>query len=169
MNLLNKNCPRKIRDKEQSGVNEFLECHIVHIVKPFFRLHHLKFYNDINAQKQINKLAKKYKNKSVVIYGAGLMSYVLFENFDLSKLNITAICDAKYKNESSETFFTYKTISPQELQETECDAILICLKEHEKIRQYIKYNLLVNTKNKNIEVQRLLNIPLSFIIKQISG
>ena len=33
-------CPRKIRDKEQSDVNEFLECHIVHIVKPFFRLHH---------------------------------------------------------------------------------------------------------------------------------
>ena len=25
---------------EQSGVNEFLECHIVHVVKPFFRLHH---------------------------------------------------------------------------------------------------------------------------------
>ena len=133
------------------------------------KMDYLKFYNDINAQKQINKLAKEYKNKSVVIYGAGLMSYVLFENFDLSKLNITAVCDAKYKNESSETFFTYKTISPQELQETECDAILICLKEHEKIRQYIKYNLLVNTKNENIEVQRLLNIPLSFIIKQISG
>ena len=35
-----KNCLRKIRDKEQSDVNEFLECHIVHIVKPFFRLHH---------------------------------------------------------------------------------------------------------------------------------
>ena len=33
-------CPRKISDKEQSDVNEFLECHIVHIVKPFFRLHH---------------------------------------------------------------------------------------------------------------------------------
>ena len=33
-------CPRKIRDKEQSDVNEFLEWHIVHIVKPFFRLHH---------------------------------------------------------------------------------------------------------------------------------
>ena len=33
-------CPRKIRDKEQSDVNEFLERHIVHIVKPFFRLHH---------------------------------------------------------------------------------------------------------------------------------
>ena len=29
-----KYCPGKIRDKEQSCVNEFLECHIVHIVKP---------------------------------------------------------------------------------------------------------------------------------------
>ena len=36
------NCPKKIRDKEQSDVNEFLECHIVHIVKPFFRLHHFQ-------------------------------------------------------------------------------------------------------------------------------
>ena len=24
----NRDCPRKIRDKEQSDVNEFLECHI---------------------------------------------------------------------------------------------------------------------------------------------
>ena len=28
-------CPKKIRDKEQNDVNEFLERHIVHIVKPF--------------------------------------------------------------------------------------------------------------------------------------
>ena len=33
--VMYKKCPRKIRDKEQNDVNEFLERHIVHIVKPF--------------------------------------------------------------------------------------------------------------------------------------
>ena len=49
-----------------------------------------------NAQKQINKLSRKLKNKKVVIYGAGNFSKVLFENYDLSKFNILAVSDKKF-------------------------------------------------------------------------
>ena len=95
------------------------------------------------------------------------MSCILFENFDLSKLNITAVCDAKYKKASTETFCGFKTISPSELAEYDFDAIFIVLREHEKIRQNIKYNLLINTKNEDKTVQSLINLPLSFMLRQI--
>ena len=60
---------------------------------------YLKYYNEVKAQKQIDKLTKKYKNKKIVIYGAGIMSEILFKNFDLSKLNIVAICDKNTKQQ----------------------------------------------------------------------
>lgn len=128
---------------------------------------YLKFYKDINLQKQINNLAKNYKNKSVVIYGAGVMSSILFENFDLSKLNITAVCDAKYKKDSKETFCGYKTIAPSQLPEADFDAVFIILREHEKLKQYIKNDLLINTKNEDKPVESLFKLPLIFMIKQI--
>ena len=48
------------------------------------------------TQKQIDKLSKKLKNKKLVIYGAGDFAKVLFENYDLSKLNILAVSDKKF-------------------------------------------------------------------------
>ena len=128
---------------------------------------YLKFYKDINLQKQINDIAKKYKNKPVVIYGAGVMSSIFFENFDLSKLNITAVCDAKYKKDSEETFYGCKTIAPLQLPEADFDAVFIILREQEKLKQYIKYDLLINTKNEDKPVESLFKLPLIFMIKQI--
>ena len=63
-----------------------------------------KYFADVKAQKQINKLAKKYKNKKIVIYGAGIMAETLFNNYDTSKLNIVAVCDQKYKDINTKFF-----------------------------------------------------------------
>ena len=35
----------------------------------------LGYLKAVHAQRQINKLARKYKNKKIVIYGAGAVSY----------------------------------------------------------------------------------------------
>ena len=57
----------------------------------------LTYFKEVNAQKQINKLARKYKNKKIVIYGAGEYFRILKENYDLSKLNIVGIADKKFE------------------------------------------------------------------------
>ena len=57
----------------------------------------MEFFNDNNAQKQIDKLAKKFKNKKVVIYGAGIYFQIIKNNFDISKLNIIGIADKKFE------------------------------------------------------------------------
>ncbi len=128
---------------------------------------YLDYYNQINSQKQINKLAGKYKNKKIILYGAGIMSKILFENFDLSKLNIVKICDAKYPKNSDETFFSYPVISPEELKNEDYDIIFVNLKDYERIINNIKYRIIINTKNEDKHVVRLLKPTLDFIIKQI--
>ena len=128
---------------------------------------YLQFYKEINVQKQINKLAKKYKNQKIIVYGAGLMSRILFQNFDLSCLNIVGVADSKYTKNSTESFWGHKTINPAELKDFDFDVILIAVKEKKKILENVKYNILINTKNEDKEVKSFLELPVNFMIKQI--
>lgn len=128
---------------------------------------YLQFYKEINVQKQINKLAKKYKNQKIIVYGAGLMSRILFQNFDLSCLNIVGVADSKYTKNSTESFWGHKTINSAELKDFDFDVILIAVKEKKKILENIKYNILINTKNEDKEVKSFLELPVNFMIKQI--
>ncbi len=128
---------------------------------------YLQFYKEINVQKQINKLAKKYKNQKIIVYGAGLMSRILFQNFDLSCLNIVGVADSKYTKNSTESFWGHKTMNPVELKDFDFDVILIAVKEKKKILENIKYNILINTKNEDKEVKSFLELPVNFMIKQI--
>lgn len=62
---------------------------------------YLKIYN---TQSKINKLAKRYKNKKIAVYGAGQFSHAIFSNYDLSNLNIVAVADLRFENESKDNF-----------------------------------------------------------------
>ncbi len=128
---------------------------------------YLEYYKQINAQKQIENLAKKYKNKKIVIYGAGIMTKTLFENFDFSKLNIIAICDNKYKVSSEERFFAYKTINPKELITLDYDVIFVNLRKNNTFINKIKYRLIINSKNENKQVKALIEPTWQFLIKQV--
>lgn len=128
---------------------------------------YLEYYKQINAQKQIDKLAKKYKNKKIIIYGAGIMTKTLFENFDFSKLNIIAICDNKYKVNSEERFFAYKTINPKELTTLDYDIIFVNLRKNNTFINKIKYILIINSKNENKQVKALIEPTWQFLIKQV--
>ncbi len=55
------------------------------------------YLKNIDIQKKIDKYTKKYKGKKVVIYGAGKLSDYIFQNYDLSKLNIVAVADKNQK------------------------------------------------------------------------
>lgn len=128
---------------------------------------YLNYFKNINTKKQINKLIKKYKNKKIILYGAGIMSKILFENYDFSKLNIVAFCDSKYKINSSEKFVSYPVINPIELKEKDFDLILVNLRKSVGAIENIKHEILINSKNEGKKVDNLLKPTLSFLIKQI--
>ncbi len=112
----------------------------------------IKYFKNVNAQKQINKLAKKFKNKKVVIYGAGKYFKNLYDNFDLSKLNVIAICDRKFETNKTANDTSYNALTPDELQEYDFDVILVALYDDIKLINYLKQELLKNTKNEDKKV-----------------
>ena len=123
----------------------------------------------INTKKRIKKLAKKYKNKKIVIYGAGSFSQEIFQNYDLSELNIIAIADLKFNDESQKHFYSLNCIIPEELAILDYDVILIANEDYPYFYQIIK-NLVENTKNKNIIIDSLIDFKYkNSIEKKVFG
>lgn len=109
----------------------------------------LEYFHSINVQKQLNKLTQKYKNKKIVIYGAGEYFQILYENFDLSHLNIVGISDKKFETSKEANFTVYKPLTPSELKEFDYDAIIMALFDDTKVRNYLEFELLFNTQNED--------------------
>jgi hypothetical protein len=83
----------------------------------------VQFLKKKNFQKRIDKLAKKYADKKVMIYGAGMGFVAVKENYDLSKLNIIGIADMKFDNDGE--FRGYKTYTPDSFMSQKPDIVLI--------------------------------------------
>ncbi len=97
-----------------------------------------KILEKLDAQKVIEKQQKKYKNKKVIIYGAGQYTRYIFENYDLSGFNIVAVADLKFDSKKNEKFYGYKTISPKEIKDENFDIILLSFLEESTPYQYLK-------------------------------
>lgn len=117
----------------------------------------LNFFKEIKAQKQINKLAQKYKNKKIAIYGAGIYFQILNENYDLSKLNIVAIADKKFKSTKEMNPSEYLPLAPNELKNFDFDLILVAVQNDEKIINSLKYDILAGTKKQNVKILPIIN------------
>ena len=109
-----------------------------------------------NAQEKINKLAKRYKNKKIAIYGAGQFAYAIFENYDLSKLNIVAIADLRFEDTEKRHFFGLNCITPAELGHLDCDVILIANFDYNFFLTMLDDHILYLTPNQNIEVRPII-------------
>ena len=113
----------------------------------------LGYFKSVHAQRQINKLARKYKNKKIVIYGAGEYFQILKNNFDLSKLNIVGIADKKFETSKDSNPTPYLPLAPEELKTFDYDVILVALYYDVSLCDYLEYQLLVNTKNEDKEIR----------------
>jgi glycosyltransferase involved in cell wall biosynthesis len=131
----------------------------------------LKYLNEKKTQKHIDKLAKKYKGQKVLIYGAGLFFDVLHENFDLSKLNITAISDKKFEQET--VYKGVKAISPAGIKNLSFDVMLIATIRPQSLEFNLKKELYPECGEfkidylKNLSVKKLpafIKIPCMVII-----
>ncbi len=125
-----------------------------------------KYFENQNTEKQIKKLTRKYKNKKVVLYGAGMYSQALLENYDLSGLNIVAIADRSFVTEENKEFFGFKAINTNELKTLDYDVILLCVYDVIKVWDFLRDELLPNTKNANVKIQPAVYETLISIFKE---
>ena len=129
----------------------------------------LGYFKAVHAQKQINKLARKYKNKKIVIYGAGVYFQILNNNFDLSKLNIVAIADKKFETSKKANPTTFTPLAPEELKDFDFDVILVALYDDTSLCDYLEYQLLINTQNEDKPIISIIEPTILYTIKVLLG
>lgn len=94
----------------------------------------IRFFERKNYQNKIDKLAKKYKDQKILLYGDGMISNILQEDYDLSKLNIVAVTDRKFLGcDYDPTTGKYPKISPNKLKTVDYDVVFIALKCWENV------------------------------------
>ncbi len=126
---------------------------------------HLEYLEKVNFAKQLEKLNKKLKNKSIVIYGTGIFFEVLKSNYDLSSLNIIAVSDRKFTNhEQDEEFLGYKVCAPEEIASLNPDCVLVATINIVKIMESLENTVLKGTK---IKLMPLVRKPFKDIWNEI--
>ncbi|HSA06212.1 MAG TPA: sulfotransferase [Candidatus Gastranaerophilales bacterium] len=108
-----------------SNFNKELSEHIGIDLKKYGYIAEELTLGDIKLQNNIDKLAKKYKNKKVLIYGAGKFFQTVTENLDLKGLNIIGVSDRKFCNSDVKDFAGYKVIDLSEIQNHDFDVIIL--------------------------------------------
>lgn len=126
-----------------------------------------EYFRELKAQKQIDKLAKKYKKKKIAIYGAGQFCRILFDNYDLSKLNIVAVSDRSFVDEANRNFYGLNCITPTELKEVDCDVILIGAYDAFSMHDFLEDELLINCKNSNTKIRPFIRETFCYLIKEL--
>lgn len=109
-------------------------------------------------QKQIDKLAKKYKNKKIVIYGTGMLSEAIFRNYDLSALNIVAIVNIKYGGTEADNFLGKTCIYLKELKDIDFDIALIANEDYLTYKYQLQNFLYKNNIKKKIKIRPLVKL-----------
>ncbi len=123
------------------------------------------YLKNYDIQKKINNFAKKYKNKKVIIYGAGKLSDYIFNNYDLSKLNIIAVADKKFIK-SDEKFNNINGIAPVAINDIDFDVIIVFTKiYYSTISLLFEYGLYKKEKRK-VKTEWILGRNFSYEIKQ---
>ena len=113
------------------------------------------FFENQDVQNRINELAVHYSGKKIVLYGAGAFANAIFENYNLSKLNIIAVADKRFENDKDCFFHGIKGISPEELKYIDCDIILISNRDYLYFKK-ILIDLLKKTPNELVFIEQLL-------------
>jgi len=92
------------------------------------------YFEKRHYQKKIDKLAQKLNGKKILLYGNGMISQVLQENYDLSNLNIVAVTDRKLLGCDS-IQSRYTKIAPNKLGTIDYDVILLAVAQGENIKK----------------------------------
>ena len=111
----------------------------------------IEILKNLEAQKQIDRLARKYKNKKVVLYGAGKFFETLKNNYDISKLNVIAVADKKFEQITEPVFDSAcgcNVIAPASIYTLKPDIVLLCVQNDYYVEKDICENIFKQTKHK---------------------
>lgn len=127
---------------------------------------YFKYLEKIKFAKHLKKIEKKLKGKKVLIYGTGNLFQYIYENYDLSNINIIGISDKKYESCCEDKFFgdKFPICTPDKIDELNPDFILVGTLYFVKIIDILENKVV---KNKKIKIKPLLNKPLSEIFNEV--
>ena len=83
--------------------------------------------------------------KKVIIYGAGEGFNYFYDEYSLDKLNIVAIADKKFQEET--TFMNYKAIPPEQIFYQNYDVILVTNEQAKEIYFYLRKTMKIRDKD----------------------
>lgn len=127
----------------------------------------VEYLESFNFSKNLKKLKQKIKNKTVIIYGAGVFFQAIKKHYDISDINIIGISDRRFeRHEPNEECFGYKVYAPSELKDLNPDYVLVATKMYISIIEDLYYNTLKGTK---IKIKPLLKKDFLTLIKEIWG
>jgi len=122
-----------------------------------------KLLNKKNFQKRIDKLAKKYEGKKIIIYGAGILFDAITKNYDLSKLNIIGVADIKF--DTGEEYQGFKAYDPEDLVETDFDVILISMYEPDNAEEFLEEQII--PEHKKFKYEPFLQNSIFDLLKEL--
>ena len=125
-----------------------------------------KYLEENETSKQVEKLAKKCKNKKVVFYGAGEFFYLIKENCDLTKFNVIGLCDLKFTTNPETNKTEYKTLVPDNLKTEDYDAIVITLYNDLQVLPHIE-KAIKTSKNKNADIYPIMTPTIRYLFGQL--
>ena len=115
---------------------------------------------EFRAENQYKKLIKKYKDKRVILYGAGEFFEIYKKTFDLSQFNIIAVTDKNFSDIQEPVFddsLGYNVISPYYLHKLKPEIVLISALDTFVMEKYICEELFKKTGKFKYEM--LVEIP----------
>lgn len=118
------------------------------------------------AQKLIDKIAKQYGDKKIILYGAGYFASDLLRNYDLSKLNIIAVADMKFQDNTEGDFYGYPKIGPYDILEKDFNLLLITTYDDEVVKDFFEEDLFAG-ETVNFDVKTLIKMNLIDYIKKL--
>ena len=96
-------------------------------------------------RQSLESIIDNYKDKKLLLYGAGAAFLKLNEQFKLAeKLNIVAIADKKFEKKACKNFCGIKAVKPQEIVLEDFDAIIVTNEYYEPIVEYLHCILQIN-------------------------
>lgn len=125
----------------------------------------INYLESINFSKNLNRIADKYQNKNIVIYGATKLFDVANRYYNLSKLNIIGVCDENFENHyDNEEYYGYKKLNLQEVKNIVPDCLLVADKDYIKVMETLVYSAL---KDSGILIKPLARKSFFDVLKEI--
>lgn len=117
-------------------------------------LSYLELFKEVNFEQKLADLSHKYKDKRVILYGAGIFFDALVSAFKLDDyLNIIGVSDMKFNNSEEDEYKGFRTYLPQNIRHSGVDVVLNTTRDFSAVKKFLKSNNLVR---KNVEINNFI-------------